>query len=200
MVISSIIRDAFKAGLADPVFHERLIADIQGAVRQAGIPESFVWTAMPKYCGKTEVAYVTQMKKHMDREDPVYGLVYVGKIKGKPVNDRMMAIAGTCLRNYINAKVMTLQDVLDAMKNNEMPSPTVLLIPNFFLSKKSGGHIADWEISSLISLLYKRQQEQKQTILYVGDWGGLGSEYGPVFVEHLSGNKFVKVCKDIIEH
>jgi len=200
MGMSSIIKDAFEAGLADPVYHERLIADIQGAVRQAGIPEAFVWTALPKYCGKTEVAYVTQLYEHMNREDPVYGLVYVGKVDGEPINDRMMAIAGACLRNYINAKVMTLQDVLSAMKNNEMPSPTVLLIPNFFLSKKSGGHIADWEISSLISLLYKRQQEQKQTVLYVGDWDGLGSEYGPVFVEHLSGNKFVKVYKDMIEH
>lgn len=191
---------AFESGLMDKGYHERLIADIQGVVQQAGIPELYVWTSMRKHCGGDEISYITDLKTHTDKENPVFGMVYLGKVKDTPINDRMMSIAGACLRNYINAKVMNLQEILVAMKNNMMPSPTVLLIPNFFLNRSDGGRIAEWEISSLIGLLYKRQQEDKQTVLYVGDWDGMKADYGQVFADHIGGNKFVKITTEMTEH
>jgi len=184
---------AYESGLMSATYHERLVADIKGVVQQAGINETYVWTSMRKHCGSDEVKYVSNIKLHAEREDPIFGMAYVGKISGSAVNDRMMAIAGACLRSYINAKVMTLQEVIDAMKSGLMPSPTVLLIPNFFLGRGDGGHIADWEVSSLIGLLYKRQQEGKQTVLYVSDWAGMKAQYGQVFEDHIAGNKFVKI-------
>jgi len=191
--MSVAMQTAIKCGLADPVYHERLMADIQGTIQAANIPESYVWASLHKYCNEVEVDYVFDIKRHTDRDPPVFGMVYIGRVEGEPINDRMMSIAGTCLRNYINAKVMTLQEVLASLKAGEMPSPTVLLIPNFFLGKGSGGHIADWEVSSLIGLLYKRQQEEKQTVVYVGDWDGMILEYGQVFEDHLGGPKFVEI-------
>lgn len=197
--MSAAMKEAYDSGLIDRGYHERLIADIKGVVQQAGVDESYVWTPMRKYCGDEEVEYVTDIKLQTQKEDPVFGMVYIGRVKEAPVNDRMMSIAGACLRNYINAKVMTLQQVIDAMKATSMPSPTVLLIPNFFLSRSGGGRIAEWEVSSLIGLLYQRQQEGKQTVLYVGDWDGMKAEYGQVFADHIGGNKFVKITSEMTE-
>ena len=195
--MSAVMESAIESGIADPVYHERLMADIHGVAKTANIPESYVWTSIHKYCGQAEVNYVSEIKRHTDSEIPIFGMVYKGRIEGAPINDRMMSIAGMCLRNYINAKVMTLQEVLASLKSGDMPSPTVLLIPNFYLGSKSGGHIADWEVSSLIGLLYKRQQEEQQTIVYVGDWDGMKLDYGQVFADHLGFEKFAKITTDM---
>ncbi len=189
--MSAVLKEqAIESGLIDVDVHEMLLADIQGVIRQANIPERFVWTSIHEYCNEDEIDYVATLA---DKNAEAIGMVYVGNIEGASVNDRMMAIAGTCLRNYINAKVMTVQDVIHALKNDSMPSNvSVLLIPNFFIGKKEGGHIADWEISALLGMLYKRQQEEKQTIIYVSDKKALEAEYGKTFIDHMNG-KFVPI-------
>lgn len=189
--MSAVLREqAIESGLIDPVAHDMLLADIQGVVRQAGIPERYVWTPIRDYCAEDEINYVSTLK---DPDADAIGMMYIGNIDGASVNDRMMSIAGTCLRNYINAKVMTVQDVIHALKSDSMPSNvSVLLIPNFFIGKKDGGHIADWEVSALLGMLYKRQQEGKKTVIYVSDKKALEAEYGKLFIDHLDG-KFVPI-------
>lgn len=183
--MSTALREsAIDNGLIDEYYHDQLLADISAVVRQAGIPERYVWTSLTEYCGEDEIEYVS----HLKHSDSHIGMVYIGKVGGKPVNERMMAIAGACLRNYINAKVMTVYDVMDAMKDGEMPSPTVLLIPDFY----DGTVHAEWRLSGLMGMLYKREQQDKKTILYVSDKKGLGSAYGEQFAKHLSG-KFVTI-------
>lgn len=189
--------EAYDSGLMDPAYHERLVADIQGVVQQAGISEPYVWTSMRKYCGQAEINYIQNIKLWARQDDPVFGMVYVGKVEKAPVNDRMMSLAGACLRSYINAKVMNVQEVIAALKDGVMPSPTVLLIPNFFLARSNAGRIAEWEVSSLIGLLYKRQQEAKQTVLYVADWAAMKIQYGQVFNDHIEGNKFITITTDM---
>ncbi len=181
---------AIESGLINVTDHDMLLADIKGVVRQAGIQEKYVWIPLREYCGEDEIDYVSTLN---DPDADAIGMVYVGNIEGASVNDRMMSIAGTCLRNYINAKVMTVQDVIHALKNDSMPSNvSVLLIPNFFIGKKEGGHIADWEISALLGMLYKRQQEGKKTVIYVSDKQALEAEYGKTFIDHMDG-KFVPI-------
>lgn len=190
--MNKLAQNAIESGLMDSDYHERLIADIQGVVKQAGIPESYVWTPMSMYCGETELDFVINLSTHVDSTEPVFGMVYLGNVEGKPINDRMMSIAGACLRNYVNAKVMTLMEVIAALKEGNMPSPTVLLIPNFFMGRSGSGKIAEWETPLLLDMLYKRQQESKQTVLYVSDLESLEVEYGHAFTDHLDG-KFVPV-------
>ncbi len=183
-------KTALDKGILDKTTHEMLLADLSHWSRQAGIPEKFVFSSTSDYLdSKAEFDYVTNI---MDPDAEPIGMVYTGKIEGASINDRMMSIAGVCLRNYINAKVMTVQDVVDSLKEGSMPSPSVLLIPNFFLSSDNGGRIAAWQVSGLLGLLYKRQQEGKQTVLYVSDTKELEAEYGASFMEHING-KFVPI-------
>lgn len=170
-----------EAGLLDPDYHDQLLVDIDSLARQAGIPVGYVWVPLKDYCGGQEYAYVEKLK----HESCKIGMTYIGSFEKPTIHERMMAITGTCLRNYINAKVMTLQDVLVALKTDDMPSPTVLLIPNFCMGKKSGGHLADWEKSNLLGLLYRRQQRSQKTILYVSSLADMEADLGQPFVDHI---------------
>lgn len=173
---------AIQAKLIDEEYHDQLLADIDSVARQAGIPIDYVWQPLSKYLSEKEQGYVAKIR---DPENDRLGLVYVGKFEEPTINERMMATAGACLRNYINAKVMTLQDVLQSLKTDTMPSPTVLLIPNFCMGKKSGGHLADWEKSNLLGLLYRRQQRSQQTFIYVSSMADMEADLGQPFVEHI---------------
>ena len=193
--MNTVMRDeAIEAGLIDEVQHIQLLSDIAGYTRTAGIPESYVWTSATDYCGDDEIDYIGSIKKSLtERDGENIGMVYVGDVEGAPINERMMSIAGVCLRNYINAKVMTVQAVLDALKQQTMPTNvSVLLIPNFFSSRADGGRIAEWEVANLLGLLYQRQQDGKHTILHVSNLKELGKEYGPSFKKHLQ-SKFITI-------
>jgi len=187
-------QQAVDAGIIDEVQHIQLLSDIAGYTRTAGIPEHYVWTSAKEYCEEDELEYIATIKKSLhDRDGACNGMVYVGDVDGSPINERMMAIAGVCLRNYINAKVMTVQAVLDGIKQGTMPSNvSVLLIPNFFSSRKDGGRIAEWEVANLLGLLYQRQQDGKHTIVHVSNLTELGDEYGSSFQKHLQ-SKFVTI-------
>lgn len=193
--MNTAMRDkAIEDKLIDEVRHIQLLSDIAGYTRTAGIPEHFVWTSATDYCGEDEIEYIGTIKKSLsDRDGENIGMVYVGEVDGAAINERMMSIAGVCLRNYINAKVMTVQAVLDALKQQTMPTNvSVLLIPNFFSSRKDGGRIAEWEVANLLGLLYQRQQDGKHTILHVSDMTELAAEYGSSFKKHLQ-SKFTTI-------
>lgn len=181
---------AIENGLISEDAHGMLLADLDGYTRTAGIPEHFVWTSVKDYCTEeAEMDYVLSIKGSLQAKDGrVIGMVYLGDVDGAAINDRMMSIAGICLRNYINAKVMTLQDVLGALKTDTLPgNVSVLLIPNFFSSRSDGGRIAEWEVAGLLGMLYKRQQEGKHTVLHVSSLKELAAEYGTSFKKHLDG-------------
>lgn len=192
--MSTVLQEAIDAGVIDEVQHIQLLSDIAGYTRTAGIPEHYVWTSAKEYCGDTELAYIDTIKKSLhERDGSNIGMVYEGDVEGAAINERMMSIAGVCLRNYINAKVMTVQAVLDALKAQTMPTNvSVLLIPNFFSSRADGGRIAEWEVANLLGLLYQRQQDGKHTVLHVSNMKELGKEYGPSFKKHLQ-SKFIKI-------
>ena len=182
--MSDLRQLAIEHGLIDETYHEQLLADLQGVVRQAGITEQYLWTPTSDYCGEDELEFVFDLKN----ESCPLGMVYYGNVNGAAINERMMAIAGACLRNYINAKVMTIYDVLAALKDGDMPNPTVLLIPDFY----DGGKVPDWQKNGLLGLLYKREQQGKKTVVYVSSKKDLAKEYGKPVAEHVH-NKFVPI-------
>lgn len=176
----------FQSGLLDKTYHDRLLADLERITQLAGIPPEYVWTRLSDYCPAEEGQWLRTIKK-----GPHIGLAFVGG-KGKkfspPVEDKMMAMTGACLRNYIDARMMPVQEVIHALKADTMPWPTVLLIPNFCLDKGDGGNIAQWEISSLLGLLYSRMARNLKTILYVGSMTALEANYGEAFKAHIQAH------------
>lgn len=183
MKIADVPADVVELNIINEQFHARLLANIDEIAKVAGIPVPMVWARLSQYCTEQDMTWFTRMK--VEKES---GVVYVGvgsKAGSVPVEDRMMALAGAFLRNYIDARVMIVQDVVIRLKKDEMPSPTVLLIPNFCLAKYDGGGVAQWEVSSLLGLLYSRLAKGLKTVLYVSSMADLESQYGTPFVRHI---------------
>lgn len=186
MISSSIQEKAYASHVLDPEVHGRLVADIENVARAANIPMHLIWTSAKEYCNASELEYLRKLPQHAS--DGVFGYLYSGKVSGAAVHMRMMAMAGVCVRNFINAKVMTVQEVVTALKKESMPSPSVLLIPNFFISKEQGGSLPAWQVSGLLGMLMNRQSEELQTVIYVEDLQAMAIQYGDVFAQHFKGN------------
>jgi len=168
----------------DPIVHARLVADIESVAQDAGIQPSWIWTPMSKNCTDDEVQWVRRFRHHTAEGSA--GLAFVGRDL-EPEN-RMAAIAGALTRNFINAKVMTLGQVVDYAKDSVLPGVSCLLIPNFFIEKSHGGGIASWQVSLLLDVLVDRQAKGLQTVIYVSDLSALGAEYGKALLRHVENN------------
>jgi hypothetical protein len=185
--MSTELNKAYESGVLVPSVHSRLVQNMEQFARKANISESHVLYKMSQFsCTKPEIEYVKSIKRQ--EAEGNYGLVYLGK-ETKPVLTRMMAVAGACLRNFVDAKVSTIQEVFLDLKNGTPPDEvTVLLIPNFFMNRADGGKVAEWHIADLLGLLYTRMAKGKQTFVYVSDLTALAKAYGEPMATHLSNN------------
>lgn len=182
MRIENIPKEVFDLGIMDKEYHARLIADLENVSLVAGIPPNMVWSKLSQYCEDEEFEWV----RHF-REITECGLAFVGP-HTIPVEDKMMAITGAFLRNHIDARMIVVQDIIKYLKDDDMPSPCVLLIPNFCLEKTGGGDIPTWEVSSLLGLLYSRMAHNQKTILYIGSMTALEKQYGAAFKSHIENH------------
>jgi len=180
------VQKAYEQKVLNPEVHSRLVANLDNYARRASIQPQMILNRMSSFdCTKTEIEYVKGIRRMAEKG--VYGLVYSGK-ETKSVMVRMSGVAGACLRNFVDAKVVTLQEVLASMKEGSPSDATVLLIPNFFVAKSDGGKIADWHIAELLGLLYARMTKGQQTFLYVSDFDALRKTYGDPIAEHLKNH------------
>lgn len=180
------VMQAYSTGVLSPEVHGRLVQNLDAFARRANIMESMILHKMSEFaCTPEEIAYVRKIRRQSDAGS--FGLLYMGK-ETKPVLPRMMGVAGACLRNFVEAKVVTLQELLSDIKLGTPPDATVLLIPNFFVAKSEGGKIADWHIAELLGLLYARMARGQQTFMYVSDFDSLRKTYGDPIASHLQNH------------
>lgn len=178
--------EVFAQGILDKAFHERLIADLPRIAAKAGIPPQYVWTRLSEFCSEKDIQWVRRMRSGQDQ-----GLIYTGTNFSVPVEDKMMAIAGACLRNFINARMMPVQSIISRLKNDDMPSATVVLVPNFCMAKDDVSGVAPWEAASLLGWLYSRLAQNQKTVLYVGSMKTLEEVYGEAMARHLKAHYVV---------
>lgn len=172
--------DPYASGLLKNPDHGPLVANLTRFARDAGVQPHWVWTPIEEFCSVVEQQYVDRFR--CQASYGVAGLCYLG-LSGAEVRNRMAAITGKLMRNFIRARVMTLSTVLETIASEGGVTATCLLIPNFFIPRAEGGSLASWQARSLLDLLIQRQAEGLQTVISVADKMSLGKEYGKPFVE-----------------
>jgi hypothetical protein len=175
--------DPYEFGVLQKDHHERLVADLDGYAKDAGILPHWIFQGLPDNVSSVERAYLKSFRRNTD--EGVFGLVMTGDNSKGIVETRMAAMAGALVRNFIRARVMTLGSVLDLLPRQEMPNLSALLIPNFFLSQANGGTVAPWQVNALFDYLVYRQVTGLQTVIYASDLSLLGKEYGLAFKSHV---------------
>lgn len=169
----------------DPDIHGRLIAEIDDIARYAGVPRKYIEESMAEFCGDKEIEWVRGYKDHP--RQGVFGLAYVGVGS----TQRMMAMVGAFTRNFIMARLITMRDIVDLLREGDMPDPSVLVIPSFYTSLAKGALTA-YQISLLWDLLEDRMIKERQTVLGIESMSKMKAGYGDHFAQ-LVENHYLKV-------
>ncbi len=161
----------------DPVYHERLVSDLDHVAEVAGIPRAFIWTPTDAYCTEEEIEWVKTFPKH--EATATYGLCYTGQ-SDIPIRTRMGSIAAMFLRNYKDARVRGVQDLIS--KDVEVPDCTVLLIPDFIEASVKN---PDWINAKMGSIILSRFKSGKSTIIAVSSMSQLELRCGSSIEAHI---------------
>lgn len=160
-----------------PPVHPRIIQDIRRICETANVPEKYVMNSMRSVCNENEIEWVRCFNSK--RRDGVGGLVILGT---EMTEVRCMAITGTLVRNFVDARIMTLGQVLEHPADAMVPS--CLVVPNFFIDSY-GKQFTAWQLQAVYDVMLNRLTQNKPTVVCVQDLEKMGTAYGPVFENHL---------------
>jgi hypothetical protein len=166
--------------------HARIMQDLPHVCEVAGVQPKFMHESMVKYCGPVEVDWVR--KFHQYRREGCPGLLLQG---GPRPDTRCQAIGAALVRNYIDARVIPLNRLLDLGTGNDtVPTPTVLLIPNLCIVSM-GKSLPAWKIQQIYDVLLYRSVQSKPSVVYVEGMAEVERTYGLPIADFLSNFKVV---------
>ncbi len=170
-------------GALNEDIHARLILDLDRIAQVAGIPRHFIWTGLCNTCGHPkEIDYVWHFRQWRHKE--IGGVAYTGQKFRPSIPARMSAIAGTLIRNFVDARVKMLDDVLTG--DDSGSSPTALLIPDFCLK---GSRIPK-NGTVMTGILFSRFNQGLQTVVHVEDMDHLETCFGQSVRQHITDHFF----------
>lgn len=172
-------------GILDAKEHSRIIADFERVCSTAGIQGHFLYDSMTKYCGPIETEWVKKFWKF--KAEGVPGLALVGVTRP---DTRCQSMAAALVRNYVDARVVPVNTLVDGAKDGQVPSPTVLLIPNLFMTAMNKA-VPPWRVQVMYDILLERSTKGKPTVVYVESMNGLAGMYGEPFRDFISRFKIV---------
>lgn len=177
-------------GCLNPDVHHRLVVELDKYTALANVPARFIYQSATNFCQPFEIEWAKKIASHI--EDGDYGLMFNDKCKD--LDDRLYGLAGLLIRNFVDARVYTVQYILDMLADSDEIEGRVIIIPNFFLMKSMGGSLPAWKISSLLGFLMERYSKGLPTIVYIQQLNHMGEEYGKAFKDHIE-NHFTVVPK-----
>ncbi len=175
--------NAYAPGVLNIKQHFQLVEEMARYCNDAGVSSDYVTHSMLDYCQDEEMDWMRSYPTHFDNR--IYGAAFLG---GVDILPRMSAMVGCAMRNYIQARIITLQSLLNDMKSGDTPNEELLFISNFCLPKNQGGAIAVWQIPLLVGLLYDRFSKKKHTVVYVSSIEDLRGIYGDTIAQHIKNN------------
>jgi hypothetical protein len=158
----------YEVGVLDRKIHERMVKAIDRYAQQAGIPVAAICTHLAHYVGEDEQEWVSEYLAS-PRNDPPPGLLYVGA--WPDVGTRMTGIAGAFIRNFVDARVVTVHQLVEA----DFPDCAVLLVPNFYAP---GGNLTAWRAAKLVDGVLVRLHAGRPVVLHVADLDTMETAYG----------------------
>lgn len=173
--------DPYASGVLNREAHGRLVEQLDEFCEQARVPRKYVLQRMAAFnCEDDEITWTRHFREHVAHGKT--GLIYLGS--WSRVLERMHAMAGALIRNFIDARVWTVQEVVEAAHEGEPPLFTALLIPNFVATVQGKG-LAPWHVAELHRTLIARHSAEKQTVISVASEKELRAVYGDAVAQHV---------------
>jgi hypothetical protein len=163
--------DPYASGVLDPQHHDRLVANIDQVAIRAGLGvlhRHLIWTSAE--LSKAEMQIVENailMARHSAPwTAPKLGLCYTKD--QHTAEQKMLAIAGLLVRNFVDARVMSRMDVVAERKDSKQPvDGTMVLVPDFALPEYIETMPA-WERTAMMEFIHERIREGLPTCVFVG--------------------------------
>lgn len=160
--------------------HQRLLMDADSVCETANIPRTMLERSARDFCGAVELDWLIN---YPARVHDGRNLLLTGEQSPGP-EVKMMAIAAALLRNFIDARVVPLNTLLQILESNDPFEPTVLLVPNLYV-RGGGRTLPAWKMQRAYDLLLQRRVSGRLSVVYVESMAALKSEFGLVFAQHL---------------
>jgi len=183
----SVYADYYATGILKYKKHWRMVQNIEMYAEQAGIPEYFIYNTSEGVLLSKDVKYLEGFGVHQSKG--ISGAVIEGKHN---FIDRMYSMVGVLTRNFVDARFITLQDLIKEIKSGASPKSKLICIPNFALDKSEGGNVATWEMSNVLSWVLKSHSQGRQVVLYVETLDYINQQYGGVLRTHID-NHFLEL-------
>jgi hypothetical protein len=164
----------------DPIRHARLLAGIDEFCETAGIPPSFIHKNVREGLTDHEVAWLRDYPTHQKDGE---GLLMTETHDPDPVF-KMQLMTAAFLRNFIDARMIPVNTVLEYLDDKMMPDCAVVLIPNLY-QVTHGKAFQSYKIQALYDLFLFRQARGLLSVVYVESMAELRKDYGPLFASHL---------------
>lgn len=155
---------AFNSGVLDGVRHMHLLADLEYYAERAGVDPHYIWTPAASQLTKEEISYLRRCLV-LAKTENVSGLVYTCP---GDVTKRFAVMCAALLRAFVDARLMTAQQVVESVKSTGGPEATVLFIPNFY-SAMEIGKFDNARVAALGDVLCNRAALGLQTVIHVAD-------------------------------
>jgi len=177
--------ELYASGMLDPDIHGRLVSDITQICIRAGIPglESLIGRPLSENCIVQEVRWMEGFWNHAGAN--VYGLIYEGRVD-PPVERRFPAMIACLLRNFVDARMVSMQDLLS--EDSDADICTALFLPNLYRGKNDGGYFPPATVQRIYDILMRRIITNKQTIVHVSLLSDLKIGWGNTFHQLLFKN------------
>lgn len=179
---------AYESEVLDKAHHQRLIENAEKMCLLAGIPPFALLRPLSASCTEQEIDLLKKIKHLMHQGVP--GICYHGEFDS-PVESKFVALVAMCMRNYMDARLMTVHTIKEMINEGTMPRPRILAIPNFYLKKGDGGELAPWDAGALQGMLLDRFNRGLFTVLYVQGLKAMSKEWGGSLVNHISNHYIV---------
>lgn len=177
----------YATGILNYKRHWRMVQNIGMYAEQSGIPEYFIYNSSEGILLPKDIKYLEEFGGH--QEKGVSGAVL---ISNPNFLDRMYSMVGVLTRNFIEARFITLQDLIKELKAGNSPKSKLICIPNFALDKSEGGNVATWEMSNVLSWVLNSHSQGRQVVIYVEAMDYINQQYGGVLRTHID-NHFLEL-------
>lgn len=179
----SVYGDYYATGILNYKRHWRMVQNIGMYAEQSGIPEYFIYNTSEGILLPKDIKYLEGFGTHQEK-----GISGALIESNHNFIDRMYSMVGVLTRNFIEARFITLQDLIKEIKAGNPPKSKLICIPNFALDKSEGGNVATWEMSNVLSWMLNSHSQGRQVVIYVETPDYINQQYGGVLRTHIDNH------------
>lgn len=165
--------------ILDPERHYRLIQQRQGIARRAGLGEAFmsaIWDPLPPEVTRNQRQWLINIIYKQPQH-----LLFHGRIS--MVSHCFRALTGALLRNEIDARLMTVEEIVQLAMEGEQVDAGVLLVSDFAVKDEPRSEPVK---RKLIGVLRQRINAGLPMALYITDAEAFSKTYGPSAFEEFN--------------